>query len=136
MGRRLILDTCVLIAAERGKLQLADFVVSDDDIALPMIVLTELRMGVLLADDRHRSIREAAADRVQKLFPILEYSTSVSEAHAELLAWTRRNGSPRGPFDLIIAASAAATGRTLITSDRTAVFAALPGVTVDDLTLR
>ncbi|MDQ0789403.1 hypothetical protein [Streptomyces sp. B3I8] len=39
----------------------------------------------------------------------------------------RGEGSPRGAHDLIIAATAAATARTLLTTD-TAAFDALPGV--------
>ena len=136
MGRRLILDTCVLIAVERGKYSFADFLDSEDDVALPMIVLTELRVGALLADERHRGARQAATERIEKLFPFLEYSDSISRTHAELLVWSRRHGSARGSFDLIVAASAAATGRTLITADRAAAFAELPGVIVEDLAFR
>lgn len=48
--------------------------------------------------------------------------------HARLLAHVRRAGKPRGAHDLIIAATAAATARTLVTFDGKAAFDDLPGV--------
>jgi tRNA(fMet)-specific endonuclease VapC len=57
----------------------------------------------------------------------------VSKRHADLIAWTRRAGVTRNPNDLIVAATAAATGRELLTLDRKAAFANLPGVIATDL---
>ena len=53
----------------------------------------------------------------------------VAEAHAELLAEVRSQGRPRGAHDLIIAATARASGRTVLSADGTA-FSDLPGVEV------
>lgn len=53
----------------------------------------------------------------------------VAEAHAELLVAVRSPGTPRGAHDLIIAATARASERTVVTAEG-AAFAALPGVTV------
>jgi tRNA(fMet)-specific endonuclease VapC len=128
MGRRLILDTCVLIAFERGRLKPGDFITSGDDVALAAITLTELRVGALLAEEARRPAREAAVARAAQTFEFLPCTDLVSLRHAELLVWTRSSGSPRGAFDLIIAATAAATGRTLVTTDNAAAFAGLPGV--------
>jgi tRNA(fMet)-specific endonuclease VapC len=128
VGRRLILDTCVLIGIERGKLNPAALFVESDDLAIAEITLTELRVGALMADERRRAARSAALERAAKAFTVIGYPTAVSEKHAELLVWTRRRGSPRGPFDLIVAATALATGRSLVTADRKAAFADLPGV--------
>lgn len=128
MGRRLILDTCVLIAFERGKLRPGDFITPDDDVALAAITLTELRVGALLADAARRPGREAAVARAAAAFEVLPYTDLVSLKHADLLVRVRTSGSPRGAFDLIIAATAAATGRTLVSTDNAAAFAGLPGV--------
>jgi tRNA(fMet)-specific endonuclease VapC len=128
VGRRLILDTCVLIEIERGKLDPADLFAESDDLAIAEITLTELRFGALMVDEQHRAARSAAVERAAKAFTVIGYPPAVSERHAELLVWTRKRGSPRGPFDLIIAATAVATGRALLTSDRKAAFADLPGV--------
>ncbi len=86
-----------------------------------------MRVGVLLAGDRRRSYREAFVDLVREALPALEYDLAIAEAHAGLLASVRRSGTPRGAHDLIIAATAVATGRTVVTADR-AAFSTLPGV--------
>jgi predicted nucleic acid-binding protein len=51
---------------------------------------------------------------------------------AGLLAHVRRTGTPRGAHDLIIAAHAAETGRTIVSRDAKARFGDLPGVTAID----
>jgi len=53
----------------------------------------------------------------------------VARAHAALLAHAQRAGSPRGAHDLIIAATGAATARTVLTADAADVDD-LPGVRV------
>src|SRR5439155_27154002 len=46
--------------------------------------------------------------------PVLDYDLEVAAAHAELLAEVRRQGRPRGAHDLVIAATARASGRTVV----------------------
>ncbi len=60
---------------------------------------------------------------------IEDYDLVVARRHSELLAVTKATGRNRGAHDLIIAATAAATGRTVVTRDRTG-FTDLPGVGV------
>lgn len=55
------------------------------------------------------------------------YGLDAARAHGLLLAHTRRTGSPRGAHDLIIAATARAAERTIVTSDQDG-FANLPDV--------
>ena len=61
--------------------------------------------------------------------PVLDYDLKVAASHAALLAYVRTSGKPRGTHDLIIAATARANNRTIISADGTA-FADLPGVAV------
>lgn len=61
------------------------------------------------------------------VLPIEAYNLAVARAHATLLAHVRRTGRPRGAHDLLIAATAAARQRTVVTAD-VAAFADLPGV--------
>jgi predicted nucleic acid-binding protein len=56
-----------------------------------------------------------------------EYDLEVARAHTSLLAHVRRSDKPRGADDLIIAATAAATGRSVVTLDVHG-FEDLPGV--------
>jgi len=63
----------------------------------------------------------------------LPYDEEIVAAHVELLAWTYQHGSPRGQHDLIVAATAIATGRRLLTTDCKARFDELPGLDVEVL---
>lgn len=133
MARRLILDTTVLVTAERGTVQLGDLLDDADDVAITAITAAELLMGVELADARRRHAREAFVDDVLATIPVEEYDLDVARAHARLLAHVRRTGMPRGAHDLIIAATATAAGRTVVSSDA-AGFDRLPDVAVLDPT--
>ncbi len=99
----------------------------DDEAAIAAVTLAELRVGVLLATSTTRPIRLAFLDDILEVIPVLEYGSDEAEAHAELLVHVRRREKPRGAHDLLIAATAKATGRIVVTADG-AAFADLPGV--------
>jgi tRNA(fMet)-specific endonuclease VapC len=119
----------ILIGWERAGADLDDLVHDDDDVAIATITVAELQVGVELADDAHRDSRAAFLDDVVANVPLLAYDLGVARSHAALLVATRRSGRRRGAHDLIIAATAAATGRTVISADP-AAFSDLPGVTL------
>jgi hypothetical protein len=81
---------------------------------------------------------DRAAERARALVAItsavdvLDYTQATAAHHGRLLAHVRRSGSPRGAHDLIIAAHAAETGRTILSRDAKARFGDLPGVTAID----
>lgn len=122
---RLILDTGVLIRRERTTPVVS--IDDDDDVAIAAITAAELLVGVLRADERRRPHRQAFVERVLETVPVVEYGLTVAQAHAELLAHVSAAGRRRGAHDLIVAATARAEGRTVITTDRGA-FDDLPGV--------
>jgi len=126
---RLILDTTVLISAERTAKSLSRLIADEDDVAIAAITAAELLVGVELADGARQSRRAAFVRSVLDAVPVEDYDLAVATEHARLLAHVRRSGRPRGAHDLIIAATAAAAGRTVVSSDVTA-FADLPGVHV------
>ena len=128
MARRLIVDTGVLIASERGARSLADIVFADDDLVIAAITIAELRTGIELANDRHRGARAEFLVNVLETLPVEPYDLATAEAHGRLLAHVHRGGTQRGAHDLIIAATAVATKRIIVTTDRNARFDDLPGV--------
>lgn len=128
MARRLILDTGILVRAERDRGGLASLLEDDDDVAIAAVTVAELQLGVELADGLRRARRQEFVDGVRALIPVEDYTPEVAAIHARLLAHVRREGKPRGAHDLIIAATAAATARTLLTTDGKAAFDDLPGV--------
>lgn len=123
----MILDTTVLIAAERDSVALHDLVADDDDLAMAALTVAELWVGVELADRDRRGRREALVESLVATISIESYDLRVASAHAGLLADTRRRGRPRGSHDLIIAATAIASDRTLVTYDARG-FSGLPGL--------
>jgi tRNA(fMet)-specific endonuclease VapC len=127
VARRLILDTGLLIHAERNGEGLAALLDKDDDVTIAAVTVAELQLGVELADGPRRARRQEFVDGVRALIPVEDYTADVAVIHARLLAHARREGKPRGAHDLIIAATAAATARTLLTTDAKAVFSDLPG---------
>lgn len=64
--------------------------------------------------------------------PLIPYDLAVAREHSRLLAYARRAGRTRGAHDLQIAATAAATGRIVLTVDARA-FDELPGIDVRDV---
>lgn len=128
MARRLILDTGVLIERERSAKAIDEALTRDDDIVIAAVTAAELRAGLELASDRNRRSREEFLVSVFELFPVEPYDLKTAEAHGVLLAYVHKQGAPRGAIDLMIAATAVATGRILVTTDAKARFGDLPGV--------
>lgn len=85
MGRRLILDTNVLIAYERGTIDRA--ALDSDELAIGAVSVAEYRVGIELADHP-----EGAADRARALVAItsavdvLDYTEGTAACHARLMA--------------------------------------------------
>ena len=123
---RILLDTTFLIDAERAA-GLEEAIDDEDDVAIAAVTVAELRVGALLAEGRHRTMRSEFVDDVAATIPVLDYTLDVADAHAELLVAVRRQGKPRGAHDLIIAATAKASDRVVVSADARA-FADLPGV--------
>lgn len=126
---RLILDTTVFIDAEKRGRQLNRLIADEDDVAIAAITAAELVVGVELADDARRPARAAFVRSVLDTVPVEDYDIQVARVHATLLAHVRRTGIPRGAHDLLIAATASARDRLVVSADNSA-FADLPGVPV------
>ena len=129
---RLILDTTILISAERSAGAIEEVVADGDDVVIAAITAAELLVGIELADRRHRPARQAFVESLLSLIAVEPYDLRVARVHASLLAHTRAAGRARRPHDLLIAATASAHGRTVGTADSTG-FTDLPGVTVRQL---
>ncbi len=124
---RLILDATVLVAAERTGRTLNRVIADEDDVAIAAVTLAELLAGVELADDAHRPARAAFLRSVLDTVPVEDYDAQVARAHAALLAHTRQTGRPRCAHDLVVAATALARDRVVVTGE-VGAYAELPGV--------
>jgi tRNA(fMet)-specific endonuclease VapC len=131
VGRRLILDTNVLIAYERGTIDRE--VLDEDELAIAAVSVAEYRVGIELADSPARAAdRSRALVALMSAIDVLDYTDATAAHHAKLIAHVRRTGMPRGAHDLIIAAHALQSGRAVLTFDAKARFGVLPGVSAID----
>ena len=118
-----------MVAGERGQIRLDDLIGDDDDVAIAAITVAELSVGVGLADVAHRPGRRALVDSIIATIPVEDYDLEVARAHGELLAHASRSGRRPGAHDLVVAATARARGRIVVTADQGG-FDDLPGVAV------
>lgn len=132
MARRVILDTGVLISIERGKLNV-DAVLGADDAVIATITAMELLVGVERADVAHREARATHVESLLSSLPIEPYDLDVARIHARLAVEAMSKGKPRSAYDLMIAATAAATNRALLTTDASAGFDELTAVRAEVL---
>jgi tRNA(fMet)-specific endonuclease VapC len=131
MGRRLILDTNILIAYERGTIDRT--ALDEDELAVASVSIAEYRVGIELADTPERAAERARAlTAIMSVIDVLDYTETTAAHHGRLLAHVRKSGTARSAHDLIIAAHAAETGRTILTRDAKARFGDLPSITASD----
>jgi tRNA(fMet)-specific endonuclease VapC len=132
MARRVILDTGVLIAIERGKLDV-DAALGADDAAIAAITAMEFLVGMERADKAHRQARAIRVEAILSSLPVEPYNVGVARVHARLAVEAMAKGRPRSANDMMIAATAASTSRILVTTDASAGFDQLTGVRVEVL---
>jgi tRNA(fMet)-specific endonuclease VapC len=119
----------VLVAAERSRASLDQVIGDEDDVAIAAVTAAELLVGVELGDGRQQQHRRTFVEDVLSSVPVESYDLEVARAHAALLAHTRRAGRPRGAHDLLIAATAVARARIVVSADPRG-FADLPDVSL------
>ena len=132
MGRRLILDTNILIAYERGTMDRSSL--DDDELAIASVSVAEYYVGH--RDGGHgrpgcRTREGAGGDN----YPPSRSLTTRRRPRLTTGAcspMSAASSSPRSAHDLIIAAHAAQTGRTILSRDAKARFGELPGVSAID----
>lgn len=127
MARRIILDTGTLIAIERGRLDV-DAVLGADDAAISSVTAMELLAGVERAGEANKQARSVHVEAVLASLPIEDYTIAVARIHARLAVQAMSTGKQRSAYDLMIAATAAATNRILLTTDGKAEFNQIAGV--------
>ena len=124
---RLLLDTTFLVDLERGGVELHEAILDEDDVAIPAVAVAELETGVHLASEHRRAPRQAFVDRIVESVEVVPYDLEVAREHGRLIAHPRRSGRRRGHHDLMVAATAAASDRVVVSADQGA-FEDLPGV--------
>ncbi len=127
-----IIDSSVLIAAERGKLDLHAALTryGKHPIAIAAITASELLHGVHRATEpSQRMRREAIVERLLTELPLIPFDLVVARVHARLSAELATKGTPIGTHDILIAATALAMGYDVATRDQRS-FPRIPGINV------
>jgi tRNA(fMet)-specific endonuclease VapC len=130
-----LIDSSVLIAAERGDLDLDDVMAryAEEDIAISVITASELLHGVYRAKtavQRHR--RQAFVEGLLAQLPAIAFDLTVARVHASLWANLAKRGTVVGERDLMIGATAVATDYSIATRDERS-FPKIPGLRVQRL---
>jgi tRNA(fMet)-specific endonuclease VapC len=130
-----ILDTSVLIAGEKGGLQLEPLLHSfgDEQVRIAAITASELLHGCHRATDPAvRARRLAFVDAVLGTIPVIPFGLADARRHAELWAHLASAGTMIGAHDLLIGATALAHGHRVATLNRRE-FSMVPGLGLADV---
>jgi tRNA(fMet)-specific endonuclease VapC len=115
-----LIDSSVLIAAERGQLNLDEISsrYAEDDIAISAVTASELLHGLYRArtpTQRHR--RQSFVEGLLAQLPVIAFDLIVARVHASLWADLARRGIAVGERDLMIGATAIAKDYAVATRD-------------------
>lgn len=119
-----LIDTSVLIAAERGELDLVsrleqDPDAGDEEVAISAISASELLHGVHRVKAAVRRARvETLVEGLLSRIPVIAFDLTCARAHAIMSADLRARGQAVGAHDLLIAATAVALGYRIASRDR------------------
>ena len=113
----LVVDTSVLVAAERAEQPVERLLAPGIELAISVITLMEVQRGVERSvGARQRQRREAFLAEVGTL-EVLPVDADVALVGARVWADLERRGMRIPGFDLLIAATALSTERPLLTAD-------------------
>ena len=130
----LILDTCLFIAEERGRFDLAGFLTnhSGQPGAASAITFSELMMGVHYANTaERRASRMKTVERQMSLVRLLAFGRAEALEHSKLVVYLAKSGNQIGNCDAIIASTALAHDWSVATLN-TFEFQRVPNLKVID----
>tara|TARA_B100001248_G_C27386378_1_gene459883 strand:- start:1132 stop:1536 length:405 start_codon:yes stop_codon:yes gene_type:complete len=114
----LVLDTSVLIEAERGKLSLSSLLrktFTKESIYISSISVSELYLGALLSQKSFKEQRTTSIEIMISSLIILDFDSKVAKAHAKAWSQLKKKGILISPYDLIIAATCLYHQHSLLT---------------------
>jgi tRNA(fMet)-specific endonuclease VapC len=117
----IILDTSLLIAAERGEWDINAYTQGreEEPFGLSVISISELLHGVHRADSNKRQLKRSAyVEKVIELFPIYPFDLTAARIYSEIWAHLLAKGIQVGAHDLMIAATAMSLGFSVASIDK------------------
>lgn len=129
MGK--VIDSSVIIAGERGVLDLAKAFHQhgEESFAISAITASEILHGVVRVRASKRAANEAFVENILDSLAILPFDLKCARVHALLWAETASQGNTIGDHDLLIAATALAGNHEIVTRDMRS-FPRIPGLRV------
>ena len=126
----LILDTSVLIAVEKNKIDFSPWQDLAESVYISSITVSELLVGVHQANSAERRLkREAFVEYLIRSITALSFDGEVARTHARLFSYLKDKGTMIGAHDLIIAATALNHGFSLLTLNERE-FKQVPGLKI------
>jgi tRNA(fMet)-specific endonuclease VapC len=115
----ILIDTSVLVAAERGQLDLEPLLgrLGDEEVAMASITASELLHGVHRLRGASRARSEVLVERLIDRLPVVDFDLAAARVHAALSAEQRARGAAVGAHDLLIAATAVLLDYAVATRD-------------------
>jgi predicted nucleic acid-binding protein len=113
----IILDSDVIIAGERGSLDLERWLVTlaGEQVEVAAISVAEVWHGVERATPAYRAIRRQYLENILAKLPVIPYTEQTAREHARLWAYLESSGRMIGDYDLIVAATALERGSAVAT---------------------
>ena len=126
-----VLDTNTLIYFFKGLGNVSDRLLSVPpfEIGVPTIVLYELEVGIGKSSTPRK--RKAQLRQFTSLVNVLPFGYEEAKCAADIRVKLEKKGLPIGPYDILIAASALAGNRTLVTHN-TKEFGRVTGLKLED----
>jgi predicted nucleic acid-binding protein len=125
-----LIDSSVIIAAERGKLNLEELLTlhAGQEAAFSAVTASELLHGLHRAQsEQQRAKRERFIEPLLSRFPVVPFGMETARIHARLSAELAAAGRTIGERDLMIAATAIQQSWTVLTRDQRS-FPHVPGL--------
>ena len=125
------LDTNTLIYFFKGRGDVSNrlLATAPGQIAIPTIVLFELEVGIGKSSSPRKRISQL--QEITSLVNIISFGRTEVKYAASIRVNLEQQGTPIGPYDILIAASALANNLTLVT-DNTSEFKRVSGLKIED----
>jgi tRNA(fMet)-specific endonuclease VapC len=116
----IILDTDVVIRAEKGAFDLRGWAASqpDERFEIAAVTVAELWHGVERATGVHRTRRQQYLQAMLSALPMIPYTEQTAYEHARLWAELESTGKMIGYYDVIVAATALERGGDVATFNK------------------
>ena len=127
-----LLDTCVISDFVKGHETVLNRIKNTipDELAISSVTVMEIEYGLRLNPAKARKIRPVI-DALLSTIHIQPYSQQHAESTAEIRASLKKQGTPIGPYDVMISATALYQNLVMVTSN-TGEFECITGLKLED----